>query len=353
MQMREIDINTLKERIGKKYQWLALYEVLARISDNVLMEDESTRWSENKKYVQYQGTWQPSVRNIDPTVIQPPSENFQFNPNAWWNPIKYDDWCDDSPDWVSSSDNLPDLRKIIELQDEQGDEWLALEIHPKWNQSVPIGCEQYEHPHKRLWCQIRSYFVREKQARTIIDWAKQQHFMGRWFPESHEQSGIFSREHYWSPAYHFFNRAYYGRSDWETVNNGRYSDQKIGKVMVTTERHYWEAGAESPLSYLAPRKCLFEKLQLQYSNKMGEWKNSQGEVICFDPTIHQDENNCLLIRKTILLQFLKDNKLKIFWTCLGQKQIIADATEQSQRVPWFEFSEVFALNGEEVHHEQA
>ena len=45
-----------RERIGKKYQWLALYEVLARVADNALMEDESTRWTKNKKYVQYQGT---------------------------------------------------------------------------------------------------------------------------------------------------------------------------------------------------------------------------------------------------------------------------------------------------------
>ena len=38
------------ERIGKKYQWIALYEVIARIADNHQMVDESTRWGKEKKY---------------------------------------------------------------------------------------------------------------------------------------------------------------------------------------------------------------------------------------------------------------------------------------------------------------
>ncbi|OGR15306.1 MAG: hypothetical protein A2097_07510, partial [Desulfobacula sp. GWF2_41_7] len=54
--------NNEKERIGKKYQWIALYEVLARLSDNFKMVDESTRWGENKQYIWYHGPWGPFVR---------------------------------------------------------------------------------------------------------------------------------------------------------------------------------------------------------------------------------------------------------------------------------------------------
>lgn len=330
-----------KERIGKKYQWLALYEVLARVADNALMEDESTSWQKDKKYVQYQGTWQLSIRNIDPTFGE-----FRSKPqiDTWWNPIQYDAWKGDSTDWLSCADDLPDFEKLIEFIDPQGNEWLALEMHPYWKQPVPLGCEQSDHPHKRLWCQIRGYFVPEKQANKIITWAKQQNFMGRWFPESHDLTGIFAREYYWSPAYQFFNNnSYYGRSDWETINNSRYSGQRIGKVMVTTERHLWEKGVDESISYLAPKKCLFDKLQLQYSKNIGEWKNHQGEVICFDPTIHQDENNCLLIKKSSLLKCLKESRLKIFWTCLGQKQFISSSIEESHRSKWLEFSGVFEL----------
>ena len=390
-----------KERIGKKYQWLALYEVLARVADNAPMEDESTSWQKGKKYdensqllmdnylkkisdetkiitqeeldklpeniwehpdtnpiveikdedeftqdhidneyVQYQGTWQLSIRNIDPTFGE-----FRSKPqiDAWWNPIQYDAWKGDSPDWLSCADDLPDFKKFIEFIDPQGNEWLALEMHPYWKQPVPLGCEQSDHPHKRLWCQIRSYFVPEKQANKIITWAKQQNFMGRWFPESHDLTGIFAREYYWSPAYQFFNNnSYYDSSDWKMITN-RSTNRIVGKVMVTTERHLWEKGVDESVSYLAPKKCLFDKLQLQYSKNIGEWKNHQGEVICFDPTIHQDENNCLLIKKSSLLKCLKESRLKIFWTCLGQKQFISSSIEESHRSKWLEFSGVFEL----------
>jgi len=63
------------ERIGKKYQWIALYEILARLSDNHKMIDESTRWGDDKQYVWFQGPWNPFVRNIDPTVISHPSKD--------------------------------------------------------------------------------------------------------------------------------------------------------------------------------------------------------------------------------------------------------------------------------------
>lgn len=50
------------ERIGKKYQWLSLYEVVARVADNFKITD----WNDNEAGY-YQGPWQNGLRNIDPT----------------------------------------------------------------------------------------------------------------------------------------------------------------------------------------------------------------------------------------------------------------------------------------------
>ena len=49
------------ERIGKKYQWLALHELLARVADN--FPKLEYRWSENE--VEYEGPWNPYVRDIE------------------------------------------------------------------------------------------------------------------------------------------------------------------------------------------------------------------------------------------------------------------------------------------------
>ena len=47
------------ERIGKKYQWIALHEMVARLSDNYPMED---RWS--NRVTEYNGTWEPYIRDL-------------------------------------------------------------------------------------------------------------------------------------------------------------------------------------------------------------------------------------------------------------------------------------------------
>ncbi|MDO9399238.1 MAG: hypothetical protein Q7T79_00915 [bacterium] len=340
-----------KERIGKKYQWLALYEVLARVADNYQMQDGSAGWHDEKKYIWYQGTWEPFVRNIDPTSVYRPGSSSSFKRNeSWWDSVEYNDWHGSHQNWLISAENLPNPKEIIELKDTQGNEWLVLETYPSWDDSVPVGYEQHEYPHKHLWYQIRSYFVSSEQAEGLTAWAKQQHLMGRWFPENSDQYHVFSREYYWSPAYRFFDNPYYGRSQWEDVHEKGNYEQTIGEVMVTTERHNWEPGAdhrEQP-SYFAPREYMYEKMLLQYSKNIGEWLNTEGEVVCFDPSVNQEESSCLLIRKDALLRFLDENNLKIFWTCLGEKQILGDSYDRIKYTQWLELSGVFTLNASGV-----
>ena len=56
------------ERIGKKYQWITMYNMLARISDHCRMVD---RWNYPKKVeVQFEGAWEPYVRDFDRTLNQ-------------------------------------------------------------------------------------------------------------------------------------------------------------------------------------------------------------------------------------------------------------------------------------------
>ena len=55
------------ERIGKKYQWIAFYEMVARVSDNF---KKYKGWKFGKEEEEpYQGSWNPYVRDIDPTML--------------------------------------------------------------------------------------------------------------------------------------------------------------------------------------------------------------------------------------------------------------------------------------------
>jgi len=341
-----------KERIGKKYQWIALYEVLARISDNFKMIDESTRWGEDKQYVWYHGPWEPFVRNIDPTVVHHQPKVSQDTVKLT-DLVNYVDWDGTHENWLISDQNLPKPECIISVTDSNNDEWLVLENHLSWEEPVPIGQDKYDYPLKHLWYQIRSYLVKDDEAENLIHWLKDQHFMGRWFPEGHDRYQVFSREYYWSPAYHFFNNPYYGGNDWEKVFDRINRSNVIAHVLPTSEGHIWESGAdyENQPSYLAPHEYMYLGMKLQYSKNVGEWLNENGQVVCFDPSARQGGSSVLIVKKDFFQNFLIKDKLKIFWTCLGEKNISGTSFGGEHFSKWLELSGVYSLIGESIEGE--
>lgn len=62
---------------------MALHELLARVADN--FEKLEYSWSDN--IVKYEGTWEPTVRDIDPTTLIRVDELRQdsgFTEDFWW-----------------------------------------------------------------------------------------------------------------------------------------------------------------------------------------------------------------------------------------------------------------------------
>lgn len=338
------------ERIGKKYQWVALYEVLARLSDNHKMRDDSMGRGEDKQYIWYQGPWNPFVRNIDPTAI--PSQGLApVNESVC---EKYLDWGGSNESWLVSDQCLPQPESIISTANPTLDEWLVLEKNLSWKEGVSIELgSSLDSPYKNLWYQIRSYLVKESEAEGLINWLKKKHLMGRWLPESGSCYQVFSREYYWSPAYRFYDNPYYGKHAWEDVCERGDHESVIASVLPTAERYMWESGEASSNQkpYLSPCDDLYTGMQLQYAKSLGEWQNAKGEIVLFDPSVNKEGSSELIVNKNALQEFLKANKVKIIWTCLGEKSIYG-TTFSGQKFPqWLELSGVYTLNDGRVEGE--
>lgn len=310
------------ERIGKKYQWIAFYELLARVSDNLPFYEDS--YSRSAKPIPYVGPWEPYVRDIDPTITikgNPENKNEKF----WWNPIDYNNWKLPNKEWIFKTDDLPNPLEMISVFDKDGVEWLVLEMHKSWTEPADIGEDKYENPHKDLWYQIRSYITKKKDHVKILKWSKEKNFMGRWMPESTNRYQMFSREFYWSAANETFSDPYYSGECWSEIYDNT-THQLVGKVAVTAVDYLWEeeydASKESTISFYKPTEILFNFLDLQYSKIEGQLLNKDGQLICFDPCATQPTHSCLIVRKNELVQKLEENNLNIFWTVLGEKLII-------------------------------
>lgn len=309
------------ERIGKKYQWMVLHELLARVADN--FSKLESPWSDNA--VEYEGPWNPFVRDIDPTTLMRVDEE-ESNPNDdfWWYGCKYANWEYEMADWLNIDDDMPPVEPIIEVKDPDGYDWFALECYPDWDE--PHGKDEI---YKRLWYQVRSCIIDEDEFPSAYNWATKQNYGGRWMPENSDWYELFYREYYWSPAYQSY--------DAERLTKKELRDKKTNRLIahaeITTIGYLWEAeedySKEKSFYGLIPSKQLFVGMKMQYADEDGVYLNEEGKVICFEARAVANSKNYLLIKKDALLDYLKKHHKKILWYVLGEKNIIGIHDYQS------------------------
>ncbi|MCH7409918.1 ATP-binding protein [Belliella sp. DSM 111904] len=340
------------ERIGKKYQWIALYEMVARVSDNFKKYE---RWSfEKEKEVPYQGPWDPYIRDIDPTLLISETGSYDEDEprDFWWVNNKIFNWDCTNKSWVNDSNVLPKMEEIIQVKDDLGEEWLVLEGYPSWSEPKKIGEEKWDQPHKELWCHIRSYLVKNDEYDSFKDWAIEQEFMGRWMPESRDRYEMFSREYYWSPAQDYFMSELYGGTEWTEVHD-RKSREYVAEVHVTAQSFLWEEefdkSKEEPISFLKPSTVIHKGMDLKYSPREGEFVDDAKVAQCFAPNVYHNSKSYLLVRKHSFLKFLNKNNLKVVWTVLGEKQIIGGRSFGTEYHGRLEISGAYYFENEKLN----
>lgn len=339
------------ERIGKKYQWIALHEMVARVSDNFTKYE---RWGFDKtKEEPYQGAWEPHIRDIDPTMLIRKTGNYDGNhlKEYWWNDRMKFDWDCTNKNWVSNSDGLPKAEEIIQVKDEKGEEWVVLEGYPSWSEPKRIGEEKWGQPFKQLWCQVRSYLVKDEEFNLFKNWAIKQNFMGRWMPESRDKYEMFSREFYWSPAQKYFMSEYYGGEGWEEVYD-KETRKYIAEVNVTTlglsKSEESDYSIDESISFLMPSTVIHKGMDLKYGEREGEFVDNTGNVQCFATNVYHDSKSYILVKKISFLKFLKDNNLNIVWTLLGEKEIMGGRSAGINYLGRLELSGAYYFKNEKM-----
>jgi hypothetical protein len=333
---------SFQERIGKKYQWIAYYEYMAKLADNFIRFEG---YGNERKESPYQGPWEPYVRDIDPTILlKETGIKVVSNQDMWWLNDEVFDWDCSHEEWVKSSTTITNPYGLIEVKDNNGDEWLVLESYPSWKEPKIIGNDDWGHPRKEVWSQIRSYIVKVEEFESFRDWGLSQHFMGRWIPEVSDRYQLFNREFYWSEAFQFFKSDYYGGSDWTSVSD-RESRVKIADVSITSVNYLWEKEFDKSkvgtLSFLKPSNLIFEKMGLTSGEIEGSFKDQNGTIVCFAAEAIHASKAHLLVKKEPFLTMLRENGFEIVWTLLGEKGVIGGSLTSNNHFSRQEFSGVF------------
>lgn len=307
------------ERIGKKYQWIALHTVLAKLLDNYEYQDGRS----SHKISNYEGTYQLSIRDIDPTTIL--SKKSKKENKYWFNiDNDFEDSKLSNVEWMNSSDKLPNILDIINIKNNDVEYFLL-------NINFSLDGNKNSDKYRNLYYSIDSFIVKKEKMNEIIEWIEQQNFYAKKMPTSDHFHYTYLREYPNSSSYKYIDDYYYGQMTWDDAFDNVGSTIPANVLATSTgyfnEGRSYDLSVEEGIEVKLPNKWFIDEMKLKQSLNDGEWINEDKEIVFFDPTVESccvseyNENGVLVANKKLLLDFLDKNRYTIFWILWGEKQV--------------------------------
>lgn len=308
------------ERIGKKYQWIAMFNILARLSNQQQIRTENSNIN--------------FVRDFDPTI----NTNIEFYENIpfFENGMKHIKEAKeeiselskcpefDREKWVTSDSLFLKIQKADTiLIDQNGEEWVVLSKY------ADTGRTKTELNNLFIYNWLYGYFVNNNQfealknnAQNIPDLHRSDIFM---IPEPCK---IYGGEYPWSyickPALEFQFVDFGVPTDNEIQTTKHVIDIKENsdKIINTTMDILWnsqyDGSIEDAVSYSHPCAELVKTLRL--NQKSCYYFDENNVLIAFDTALINQEFG-LVIRKSALDEFLKKRKLHLIWFVSALKEV--------------------------------
>lgn len=382
------------ERIGKKYQWIAMYNILARVSDYYPMKNF---FSMEEEIVPYDGPWEPYVKDFDPTlnvfnllckdapffpqVKEHIKESIQEN-----NCVKGDAAFNEDI-WMKSNSLFFEYQKEdLLLTDDEGIQWVVLSKY------ADTGRQDLAIDKLIVWNWLYGYFVTDEQLTLLKEHAsKKVNLLNSDTSGIPETYTLYNREYPWSsggksvlewqwknielrtgetklvtytveePQFSLIEtllKKYLGEVDDENLESGEEMDLDedfniptvtktytkeepvtidLGKVLNATQDLLWEeefdASKEDALSYSHPCAEIINTLNLRQKKYDGYYYNEAGELIAFDTDLTKQKAG-MIIRKDALDKFLDTMKLHLVWFINASKEVHGKSLTITKFTDW-------------------
>ncbi|VDN47296.1 conserved protein of unknown function [Petrocella atlantisensis] len=311
------------ERIGKKYQWIAFYELAARVADNYKMKYHIDCYGGTED-IFCKGAYEPSLRNIDPTIV---SYNYVIKERILHNRL-YKVPEINSNEWLSEFNDLPSIEMMLDIKYDNR-QFALLNGSYSWSEDKKLGEEKYQNPHKDMWVQLNAYIIKNADYEKTIESLKDKDFMGRWLPEPNDNGYLFNKEYYWSEAFEFYCSPYYCGEEWVVFDDRGELGLYDIFVLLPTSRYYTERDGDTidnagSLYWYKPCLELVNELNMKYGRENSVLFGEDEKVSCFDSAELLNEDIGFFIDKEEMRSFLESKGYKVFWTLLAEKRILGD-----------------------------
>lgn len=286
------------DRVGKKYQWIALYEIYHILICNGFKikdyNDNSFFYSSSQLY----------LRNIDPSVVKYHKdgrhENILQNKNKIYEGDEIIARSANSIDWTT------ELLKIIKVKYENK-EWLLLDGH---YQMRSINSSE-------VFYNIASFTLPKKYRNNLRSEIKSKNIDTNTRIESKDISQAFIYEIPFSPT--FLNEC------------PPYASVKFGNIPVfrTSVNYSWDTeldlSIDDVFSLKLPSTEIMILLDLRF-NEYFELLDQDADLVSFNASISTRGKKVLFFSKDKIMKYLKDTNQTLYWTVYGE--MIKDGQEQ-------------------------
>ena len=163
-------------------------------------------------------------------------------------------------------------------------------------------------------------------------------------PEAASAHCMFLGEHAWAPASHYFQQPYYGDDGWTQPADG--CPVKLRTVMreYLRETQGFDCSIEETYTLRLPCVDLVSGLGIWWSGHGANFTDGTGQVVAWDPTVHSEGPNAMLLRDDPLGEWLAREKLTICWAVRGEKRVISPGFRTGPHHPWLRLSGAYVLS---------
>lgn len=307
------------ERIGKKYQWLAMSELQCRLADNYWLQ-ESYMGASRK----YEGPLSIGFeRDIDPTILRPDkieqAQEDAFVGHVMGPEINLGE-CEDKdiykwPFLVNPGDKLPSL---VYRTAPDGKKFAVLYEHRSTSEKYPNDGDEYGGYKRQEFRFLSAVIVSKTERKQVVDTLKATnnlHF-DNWSPIEFTD-GPFLLEHPWHFTWKYdeWDKAFFMKED-------------SSKIARTITRYSWESHLDKAMlggcTVYMPCPWLCKALGLKKADETATKyldKNGNISAVCG----HSPEGGRFVgIEVEPFEKYLKDNDYECLWIFLSERNTFLD-----------------------------
>lgn len=311
------------ERIGKKYQHIAMMELLARLADNNWLKPYwgvPAKAYDNLVDVEF-------LRGIEPSILPADVEapTGQGIPNV--PPLRYENLPANARQaWVSDPQLAPEKLALAHGSDLGDKEWLTLYRFASHDIDMPRAKRSMDVP----WQQSEFYFLTmvltpsNARERFIDETSQNEDDFHDWLPGEYTDGPYIGE---------LGRRSTWPSEPWSKLDARGSKSPRQYDVIRPTVSYHWEShldkGLADGFSRQVPIPWLISKLGLNPdSGNVGVYTDARDVPIIVSG--RQNHHRYVLVRRDALLEMARQHDLEPVWTIIGERIAL---TDNSRRTP--------------------